>query len=85
MTARLCAAEVHPTVCLHTRIPGGREQHYAGDRSLTHADELTQLTSGVALYGSMTSVPSMYWEPRFSHAFSTAYMDVARQHHRPRL
>jgi hypothetical protein len=85
ISERLRAVEVDPTVRLHTGIPGSREQQYAGDRSLTHADELTQLTSGVVLYGSMTSMPSMNWEPCFSHAVDTAYMDVARQHHRPRL
>jgi hypothetical protein len=41
------AVDVNPTVRLHTRISGSREQQYAGDRSLTHADELTRLTEHI--------------------------------------
>jgi hypothetical protein len=57
----------------------------ACDRNLRSADELTQFMNGVALYGFITSTPSMCWEQCFSHAVSTAYVDVARQRHRSRL
>jgi hypothetical protein len=52
------------------------------DRNLTSADELTQSTNGVALYRAVDAFHVV--GAAFSHAVSTAHVDVARRRRRLR-